>query len=442
MRVHVQLQPQIGRCLISLESPLSRQCRCKVTLTPSTITVVWHTAGADEPESATVAVAPDRIDTAAPVQHQGYRGLITLRVALVRGGDGAAAAAVRAKLAPRAPRAHGGFGNQLPAELECRVCAGMLTAGVIRQAFPLPTEGWAELCGYISCSSDLSHLTNVEAKPGSCLIGDSYILFNEADLDPARLLISHRTPVETPSTTTTESPQPTSAATVADAPQKDVPCSHHHEHNGSPDTASRVLDPEPEPEAVACCRCHAPLGVLEPTAPGSMSMHYRLSPHALVARGGVMSGAAARGAAATTKSTQSVERAATSLQQAVQALLSASRERSSRKVVVSSNAEQYRSARAPLLIWILNEGVAVAAGATPATTPLAVHPAIKVLYTANHRKIAGAWSSDPALVELELEPELVAVLHLELAHSTATLPRALRTCKSAEITMLTGFLRR
>jgi len=108
--------------------------------------------------------------------------------------------------------------------------------------------------------------------------------------------------------------------------------------------------------------------------------------------------------------------------------------------VVSSDAERHRSARAPLFVWIMNEGVSVAAGKAPSSTPLEACPAARVLYTASQPKIAKAWTTDPSIVELDIEPALVAALHFELARSTAELPRALR--KSEETGLLNGFLRR
>lgn len=75
----------------------------------------------------------------------------------------------------------------LPGHIQCRKCHSRLSCSVISKVFPLPSEGWTELCDYISCSSDLKHLRNVEARPGTCLVGDTYVLLHEHGIESKRI---------------------------------------------------------------------------------------------------------------------------------------------------------------------------------------------------------------------------------------------------------------
>eukprot|EP00041_Stephanoeca_diplocostata_P011376 m.187800 g.187800 ORF g.187800 m.187800 type:complete len:340 (+) comp18510_c0_seq8:487-1506(+) len=75
----------------------------------------------------------------------------------------------------------------LPSHIRCRKCHSRVSCTEIVKVFPLPSEGWTELCDYISCSSNLNHLRNVEARPGTCLVGDTYILLHEKNINAAQI---------------------------------------------------------------------------------------------------------------------------------------------------------------------------------------------------------------------------------------------------------------
>lgn len=165
MRVHVQLQPHIGLCLVAIESP-PVGCKCRVTVTRHDVTIVWEGQRVDGPQPAptlasadgggtggtcatslTVATSPGVVDLSQPVRYTQYRGVLALRVPLQR--DAAAGGGlVRPTLQPRPERVHAGIARKLPATLACSQCLGGLSTplGVINRAVSLPTEGWAELC--------------------------------------------------------------------------------------------------------------------------------------------------------------------------------------------------------------------------------------------------------------------------------------------------------
>ena len=191
MRVHAQLQPHIGLCLVSLESP-PPGWKCRVTVTRDAVTVAWDTsgdkrtqAGAAYPaahatsqhgvasshrtareqhdlsttgvsdghavgttESVTVLTAPGVVDLSQPVRYTQHTGALALRVPLQRylAADGVGVG--RPPVQPRPERVHAGLARKLPATLACARCRGRLSTrtGVIDRAVSLPTEGWAELC--------------------------------------------------------------------------------------------------------------------------------------------------------------------------------------------------------------------------------------------------------------------------------------------------------
>lgn len=75
-----------------------------------------------------------------------------------------------------------------------------------------------------------------------------------------------------------------------------------------------------------------------------------------------------------------------------------------------------------------------ATGDADTVTP---RPVVKVLFTSDTKRIEKAWQTDKSMVEADLEPDLVAALHLELAYSNGLLPPCLRQSGG----MRAGFLR-
>eukprot|EP00040_Diaphanoeca_grandis_P030539 m.180641 g.180641 ORF g.180641 m.180641 type:complete len:388 (+) comp32031_c0_seq1:284-1447(+) len=250
-------------------------------------------------------------------------------------------------------------------------------AGVsIEKVLPMPSEGWDEFVDILSCADDMDGKKwRVGNTRGACLVGDTYILLHEDDVDNERL---------------------------------------------TDDTSSEASEPHVPKSTtipVSCSCCRHPLGIRLPRKQQIKLFQYAVIQDIMVSPTGTIS------------PMNQVTRA----EHATCVLLSNSRLKTCRKFVVSSSNTQHRSTRSALLVWIMNESVQIVAGQyrslqQKATTSNCFAPTqgVKVLYTVDPDIISRSWAKDPAVDDLDLEPDLVSSLHLALAHSTTTIPPSKR----------------